>query len=58
MLDFFRAFPWFLKTLRYRDSEEIIAMLHAEVILPAQEKAKELISSQQKCSGPDVARRS
>jgi hypothetical protein len=48
MFDFFRAFPWFLNTLRYREQEEFLEMLQVNVILPAEEKAKELASSQRK----------
>lgn len=46
MFDFFRAFPWFLKTLLYRDQKELLESLQVKVILPAEQKAKELITSQ------------
>jgi uncharacterized protein YjbI with pentapeptide repeats len=48
MFDFFRAFPWFLETFRYHEQEELVESLQVNVILPAEEKAKELVSSLRK----------
>ena len=48
MFDFFHAYPWFLETFRYRDQKELVELLQVKVICPAEEKAKELISSQPK----------
>jgi hypothetical protein len=46
--DFFRAFPWVLETLRYRQQEELLESLQTKVILPAEQKAKALTSSRPK----------
>ncbi len=48
MFDFFRAYPWFLKTLLYREQNELLESLEVKVILPAVQKAEELITTQRK----------
>jgi uncharacterized protein YjbI with pentapeptide repeats len=48
MLDYFRAHNSFLKTVRYREKEKLLKSLKVKVILPAEEKVKELVSSQRR----------
>ena len=42
MFDFFKSFPWFLSTYKYESLEVLLASLEAEVIGPAETKAKQL----------------
>jgi hypothetical protein len=41
MFERFRRFPWLLEPYRYEDQDEPLAAITAEVIGPAEKKAKE-----------------
>ncbi len=45
MFDFFRRFPWFLKTCSYETPKALLSTLEEKVIIPAEVKAKELQGS-------------
>jgi hypothetical protein len=42
MFDFFRMYPWVLKTYSYSKTDELLAALEREIILPAETKVLEL----------------
>jgi hypothetical protein len=42
MFDFFRRYPWVLKSHRYDTQEQLIATLGEQVIRPAEAKVREL----------------
>ena len=42
MFDFFRRFPWVLKTQYYENADELLANLARRVIKPAERKVKQL----------------
>jgi len=46
MFDFFRRFPWFLKTFMYEQPKKLLDSLEAEVIVPAETEAKKLKGAQ------------
>jgi hypothetical protein len=45
MFDFFRKFPWVLEPVRYRSQKALIAGLSANVVAPAEAKAKMLAAN-------------
>ena len=48
MFDDFKQYPWVLETVRYQDQETLLRSLESTVIIPAEQKAKELITSRRK----------
>lgn len=42
MFDFFRRFPWVLKTFRYSETQDLLATLECNIIFPAEAKLLEL----------------
>lgn len=48
MFEHFKRFPWVLDTVLYQDQETLLRSLESTVILPAEQKAKELIATQKK----------
>ncbi|MBX3306972.1 MAG: pentapeptide repeat-containing protein [Nitrospira sp.] len=48
MFEHFKRFPWVLDTVLYQDQETLLRSLESTVILPAEQKAKELIAMQRK----------
>jgi hypothetical protein len=48
MFEHFKRYHWVLDTVLYQDQETLLHSLESTVILPAEQKAKELLSSQRK----------
>lgn len=48
MFEHFKRFPWVLETVLYQDQETLLRSLESTVILPAEQKAKELLATQSK----------
>jgi len=48
MFEHFKRYPWVLKTVLYQDQETLLRQLESTVILPAEQKAKELVPSHRK----------
>jgi uncharacterized protein YjbI with pentapeptide repeats len=48
MFEHFKRFPWVLDTVLYQDQETLLSSLESMVILPAEQKAKELFATQRK----------
>ena len=46
--DLRRRSHWVMETVRYQDQEALLRSLESTVILPAEQKAKELIATQRK----------
>jgi uncharacterized protein YjbI with pentapeptide repeats len=44
MFEHFKRYPWVLETVLYQGQEELLRSLESTVILPAEQKAKELIT--------------
>lgn len=45
MFERFKRFPWVLETVLYQDQETLLHSLESTVILPAEQKAKELLAT-------------
>jgi hypothetical protein len=48
MFEHFKRYPWVLETVLYQDQETLLRVLESTVIFPAEQKAKELVSSPRK----------
>lgn len=48
MFEHLQRFPWVMETVLYQDQETLLRSLDSTVILPAEQKAKELITTQRK----------
>ena len=48
MFEHFKRFPWVLETVLYQNQKTLLHSLESTVILPAEQKAKELIATQRK----------
>jgi uncharacterized protein YjbI with pentapeptide repeats len=48
MFEHFKRFPWVLETVLYQDQETLLRSLESTVIVPAEQKANELIATQRK----------
>ena len=48
MFPHLQRYPWVMETVLYQDQETLLRSLESTVILPAEEKAKELIATQRK----------
>jgi hypothetical protein len=46
MFEHFKRYPWVLETVLYQDQETLLHSLDSTVIIPAEQKAKELVASQ------------
>lgn len=48
MFEHLQRYPWVMKTVLYQDQETLLRSLESTVILPAERKAKKLLSTQRK----------
>ena len=46
MFEHFKRYPWVLDTVIYQDQETLLRSLESIIIFPAEQKAKELVTSQ------------